>query len=502
MTDHQRVRTDVLIVGAGAAGLFAALHLPEDTDILVVDKGSKGQGSSPWAQGGVAAALGPDDSPELHAQDTIRVAAGHADVAAVQVLCSEAPECILELVELGTKFDRDDKGELHLAREGGQSVSRSAHAEDATGAAIMQTLREKAAPRVQRMEGSCVKLTVADGRCIGGWVVSDEGLVEVQATSTVLATGGIGGLFDSTTNPPGATGDGLVLAWEAGAGLADLEFIQFHPTTLFMGDGAQRPLITEALRGAGAHVVDAEGRRFLFEHHSDGELAPRDVVARAIAGRRSWLDCRHLDPELFETEFPTVLGSVRSFGLEPSRDLLPITPAAHYYVGGITTDLDGRASIPRLYAVGECSNTGAHGANRLAGNSLAEALVFGRRAARAIAGQRAGRTKPLSEPPVLQEIDAPMDEAGNALRKLCSMTLGIERTGETLEKGADALEELARLPLSPNRTALELRAGAIAARLIARSASLRTESRGVHYRTDHPLPDPAWAGVRLRVARN
>ena len=500
--DHQRVRTDVLIVGAGAAGLFTALHLPEDTDVLVVEKGSKGQGSSPWAQGGVAAALGPEDSPELHARDTIRVAAGHADVSAVQVLCTEAPECILELVELGTPFDRDDKGALHLAREGGQSVSRSAHAGDATGAAIMQTLRDKAAPRVQRMEGACVKLNVADGRCIGGWVVTEEGLIEVQATSTVLATGGIGGLFDSTTNPPGATGDGLVLAWEAGAGLADLEFVQFHPTALFLGESSQRPLITEALRGAGAYVVDAEGRRFLFEHHSDGELAPRDVVARAIAARRSWLDCRHLDPEMLESEFPTVLESVRSFGLDPTSDLLPITPAAHYYVGGITTDLDGRASIPRLYAIGECSNTGAHGANRLAGNSLAEALVFARRAARAIAGQRAGRTKYTSEPPILQPMDAPMDEAADALKKLCSMTLGIERTGETLSKGSDALEELARLPLTTNRSALELRAGAIAARLIARSALLRTESRGVHYRTDHPHPDPSWAGVRLRVAKN
>ena len=257
MTTSPRIKTDVLVIGAGAAGLFAALHLPDGTDITVVDKGRKGQGSSPWAQGGIAAALGPDDSPELHAEDTVRVAAGHADSSAVAVLCSEAPECVLELVELGCAFDRTSAGELHLAKEGGQSVPRSAHSSDATGAAIMATLRAAATPRVTRLEGACVSLAVSDGRCVGGWVVTTDGLVHVQASSTVLATGGVGALFSATTNPSGATGDGLVLAWEAGAGLADLEFVQFHPTALAVGDEQQRPLITEALRGAGAYVVDA-----------------------------------------------------------------------------------------------------------------------------------------------------------------------------------------------------------------------------------------------------
>ncbi|MGI8407366.1 MAG: L-aspartate oxidase, partial [Actinomycetota bacterium] len=418
MTPYTTLSTDVFIVGAGAAGLFAALHLPEGTGIVVADKGKKGQGSSPWAQGGVAAALGPDDSPELHAQDTLRVAAGHADASAVRVLCHEAPECVLELAELGCDFDRTPEGELHLAREGGQSVSRSVHAEDATGAAIMKTLREKAASRVQRVEGVCIKLIVVDGRCVGGWVLTEEGLVQVQASSTVLASGGVGALFGSTTNPRGATGDGLVLAWAAGAGLADLEFVQFPPPALAVGDGQQRALVTEALRGAGAYVVDADGRRFLFDHHSDAEMAPRDVVARAIAARKgAWLDCRHLDAGLLREEFPTVVASCSAHGLDPSRDLLPIEPAAHYFIGGVQTDLDGRASIPRLYAIGECSNTGAHGANRLAGNSLAEAMVFGRSAARAIAGQRTGRQKPIESGLELHPADVDLEEGWERLRR-------------------------------------------------------------------------------------
>ncbi|MGH2774555.1 MAG: L-aspartate oxidase [Actinomycetota bacterium] len=498
-----RIGTDVLVVGAGAAGLFASLHLPETTEVVVVDKGHKGQGSSPWAQGGVAAALGPEDSPELHAQDTIRVAAGHADASAVALLCSEAPECVMELAELGCDFDRSEEpgGELHLAREGGQSVARSAHSSDATGAAIMRTLRQHASPRVKRVEGACVQLAVSEGRCVGGWILTQEGLLEVQATSTVLATGGLGALYHSTTNPAGATGDGIALGWDVGAGLSDIEFVQFHPTVLALGEGDQRLMLTEALRGAGAHVVDAEGRRFLFEHHSDGELAPRDVVARAIVARHSWLDCRHLDPELLRHEFPTVVSGCRTFGLDPAKDLLPVMPAAHYSVGGVQTDLDGRSSIPRLYAVGECASTGVHGANRLGGNSLAEALVFGRRAARAIAGQRAGRIKSMPEPPQLQKVSLDVDGAWKSLKDVSSSLLGIERDAGGLRRAHDELEEFARLPLTADRAVLELRFGARAARLVARSALLRRESRGVHHRADHPDPDPSWAGVRLRLTR-
>jgi L-aspartate oxidase len=500
--DRTRISTDVLIIGAGAAGLFAALHLPDSLEVMVVDKGHRGRGSSPWAQGGVAAALGPGDSPELHAQDTLRVAAGHGDPSAVAVLCSEGPECVLELAELGCDFERTSSGELHVAREGGQTVPRSVHSGDATGAAIMKTLREHAGPRVTRIEGVCFQLAIVDGRCAGAWALTDEGVVEISATSTVLASGGIGALYPMTTNPAGATGDGMVLAWEAGAGLADLEFVQFHPTALALGTDQQRLLITEALRGAGAHVVDADGRRFLFEHHSDGELAPRDVVARAIAGRHTWIDARHLGKELLEHEFPTVVAGCDQYGIDPSTDLLPVAPAAHYYIGGVQTDLDGRASIPRLYAVGECSNTGVHGANRLAGNSLAEALVFGRRAAKAIASQRHGPTKALPKPPFLEESDVDAPAEWTVLRERAALALGIEREPAQLAQLIDEIEPLAQLPATPDRSLLELRAGAIAARLIARSALLRNESRGVHYRRDHPEPNQSWAGVRLRLARD
>lgn len=496
------MKTDVLMVGAGAAGLFASLHLPEHIEVLVVDKGTKGRGSSPWAQGGVAAALGPGDSPELHAEDTIRVAAGHANAAAVEVLCTEAPGCVMELAELGCELDRTPSGELHLAREGGQTVARSAHAGDATGAAIMTTLRARAGGRVRRVEGRCISLEVVDGRCLGAWVLTGDDLVEIQASSTVLATGGLGGLFSATTNPAGATGDGLALAWEAGAALSDLEFIQFHPTALSVGNGlGQLPLLTEALRGAGAHVVDAEGRRFLFEYHASGELAPRDVVARAIASRRAWLDCRHLPREVLESEFFTVVESCRARGLDPVNDLLPVTPAAHYSIGGINTDLDGRSSIPRLYAIGECSNTGAHGANRLAGNSLAEALVFGRRAARAIAGQRVRKTKGRPRRPQVQAVEVDVDHAWSMLRSTCSRALGIDRSANSLADAGAVLEEWARLPLARDPSVIELRSSAIVARLVARAAALRHESRGVHHRRDHPEPDPSWGGVQLRFAR-
>ena len=502
MTERARISTDVLIIEAGAARLFAALHLPESLDVVVVDKGRRGKGSSPWAQGGVAAALGPDDSPDLHAHDTLRVAAGHGDPSAVAVLCSEAPECVLELAELGCTFDRTPSGDLHVAREGGQTVPRSVHSGDATGAAIMTALNERAQPRVTRVEGVCFRLAIADGRCAGAWALTADGIVEINATSTVLASGGTGALYPRTTNPAGATGDGLVLAWEAGAGLADLEFVQFHPTSLAVGSEQQHLLITEALRGAGAHIVDADGRRFLFEHHRDGELAPRDVVARAIAGRHTWLDCRHLGRQELEREFPTVVAGCEQFGIDPATDLIPVAPAAHYYIGGVQTDLDGRASIPRLYAVGECSNTGVHGANRLAGNSLAEALVFGRRAAKAIASQRHGPTKALPEPPALQGADVDVPGAWRELRDACERALGIERDPAELASLIDAVEPMALLPLTSDRGVLELRAGAIAARLMARAALLRNESRGVHYRRDHPEPVQSWAGVRLRLARS
>ena len=492
---------DVLIIGAGAAGLSVALHLPKDLHAIVVDKSGTSQGSTPWAQGGVAAALGPGDSPELHAEDTMRLSGEHGDRGAIAVFCSEAPECVLELAELGCDFDRTEDGNLHVALEGGQTVPRSVHSADATGAAIITTLRGQTRERVQQVEGRCMKLAVADGRCVGAWILTSDGPLRIRASSTVLATGGIGGLFKHTTNPPGTVGEGIAIAWEAGAGLADLEFIQFHPTALSVGEGGQQVLLTEALRGAGAHVLDAEGSRFLFEWHADGELAPRDVVARAISSRPSWLDCRHIGRDILEKDFRSVTAACRRASLDPASDLLPIAPAAHYFIGGVQTDLDGRSSIPRLYAVGECATTGIHGANRLPGNSLAEALVFGRRAARAIAGQRLGRTQELPQDPDWRQLPIPDIRAEwEQLRAAVTRGLWIERTAELMRALITDIERLTTLPPSEDQRANELRRAAILTGLIARSALLRNESRGVHHRTDHSRPDPAWAGTRLRVA--
>ena len=497
-----RRAADVVVVGAGAAGLCTAINLPPGTDICVVEKAGGGQGSSPWAQGGIAAALDPDDAPELHAADTIRVAAGHADAAAVAVLCDESPAAVMELVGLGCPLDRRPDGSLHLAHEGGQTVPRSAHAGDATGAAIMQTLRRHATGRVTRVQGRCLGLAVAHGRCCGVWVWSPEGLIGIAARATVVATGGLGGIFASTTNPAGATGAGPALAWEAGAALTDLEFVQFHPTVLAVGSGLERLLLTEALRGAGAHVVDASGRRFLFDHHPAGELAPRDILARAVASTPAWLDCRHLGGALLEKEFRVVTEGCRAQGVDPACDLLPIAPAAHYAIGGIRTDLDGRASLPGLYAVGECACTGLHGANRLAGNSLAEALVFGKRAARAIAASEpeAPPKDALPAPPATTGGIACAPEAWAALRSACSDALGIERDAAGLASLDRYLSPLTETPLPSDGDAADLRAAALCARLVARSALLRRESRGVHRRSDHPDTDPRWDGVRLTTA--
>jgi L-aspartate oxidase len=504
--EHARRTADVIVVGAGAAGLSTALHLPAGTGVCVVEKTGRGQGSSPWAQGGVAAAFGPEDSPALHARDTIEVAGGHADRPAVEVLCEEAPDAVMELVDLGCPLDRTPDGELDLAREGGQTVPRSAHAGDATGAAIMDTLRRHTQRRTERIEGRCLGLRMEVGRCSGVWVWTAEGIVGISAPVTVMATGGLGGIFASTTNPAGATGSGPALAWEAGAAVADLEFVQFHPTVLAAGNGVDRSagperlLLTEALRGAGAHVVDAEGRRFLFDHHPAGELAPRDVLARAVAATPAWLDCRHLGPRL-EREFEVVTLGCRAAGFDPEHDLLPIEPAAHYAIGGIRVDLDGRSSVPGLYAVGECACTGVHGANRLAGNSLAEALVFGRRAARAIGAPAPERLLADLAPPEVTGGRQDADEGWRELRAACSAGLGIERDAAGLEALDRILQPFAEGPVPADPERATLRAAAICARLVARGALLRTESRGVHRRSDHPEPDPGWEGVRLSLSR-
>jgi L-aspartate oxidase len=506
-----RVRADVVVVGAGLAGLYAAVRLPAGLDIVVVDKGLPGgdSGSSPWAQGGLAAALAPDDSPALHARDTLRAGDGLCDPLAVAVLTREIPGHVRELLQLGAQLDRlpgrpdGDLAALDLAREGGQTVGRSVRRADATGAELVRTLRAAAAPRVTRLAGIVPALARdGAGRVTGVWVLADGALVAVEARAVLLATGGCGALFAATTNPDSATGDGLALAAGAGAVLRDVEFVQFHPTGLAVA-GAWRFLLTEALRGAGATLHDADGRRFLVGRHPDAELAPRHVVAQAmleLPEATAYLDATHLSEEELRTEFPTVLAGARRHGFDLASERVPVTPAAHYQVGGARTDLDGRTSVPGLYAAGETASTGVHGANRMAGNSLGESLVFAARAVTALVTELPDRHGALGQPPALHE-DASVDVAGTRgdLRVRMLADGGPVRTGRGLTTLARRLADWTRELGDPTAdpAGIELHHALRAAALVVRGAALRAESRGGHWRADHPAPEPTWAGVHL-----
>ncbi len=502
-------RSDVLVVGAGIAGLMAALKLAP-MRVTVLCKARLGTGAATdWAQGGIAAAMGSDDSPLLHAQDTHRAGGGLTDDAIVEILTRDAPARIEELLELGAHFDRDDAGELILGREAAHARRRIVKAGgDATGHEILKTLARavRTHPHISIVEEvSAEDLWVENGRVLGVVVRLPSGKTrEFRADATILATGGIGRVYRFTTNPPQATGDGIAMAARAGAVLADMEFVQFHPTALAVGRDPM-PLVTEALRGEGATLVNDLGERFMCDVHPDAELAPRDVVARAIfaqmrAGRTVGLDARKAIGEAIATHFPTVFASCMEAGIDPRVQTMPVAPAAHYHMGGIAVDEWGRSSLLRLWVCGETSASGAHGANRLASNSLLEALVYATR----VAADVHGALPPARDPArriVAPALSAPPDQiqALHDLRHLMYANVGLERDAEGLQSAIARIEQLDAVHRNEYG---DLRNLLVVARLVAEAALERRESRGSHYRTDHPIADDAYAKrsfTRLRV---
>ena len=476
-----------LVVGAGVAGLTVALGLPRAYVVTAAE-----MGSTWWAQGGIAVALSPDDSPRQHADDTLSVSAGLGVERIVDLLTGGGPEAVENLIALGAEFDRDDDGKLLLAREGGHQTRRVLHADgDATGAEVMRALiaAVEAGEKVTMIQRRVLDLVMVGDR-VAGVVASDGKNREVfLAPAVVLATGGAGRLFSHTTNPSGVTGDGIAMAGRVGARLADLEFVQFHPTALEVGKDPM-PLLTEALRGEGALLVDAHGRRFLPQYHPMAELAPRDIVARAIFWQYDrGLGGAYLDASSivnFADRFPTVNAHAISVGLDPTQHLLPVSPAAHYYMGGIDADANGRTTVPALWAVGECSSTGAHGANRLASNSLLEGLVFGARVAADVVGAQVDPAGELRAPKEAFDLPLVAGPALEDLRQIMWDRAGLVRTGSGLWEARNHLLDLDSVlrRTIAGRVAVEL------ALMVILAALRRSESRGGHYRADYPEPDP------------
>lgn len=506
--------TDVIVVGSGVAGLTCALHLREaGLHVTVVTKVNIDDGSTRWAQGGIAAVLDPLDSPEAHARDTLVAGVGLCDRAAVDVLVTEGPARVRELIRWGTRFDRHPDGSLMLTREGGHHANRIVHAGgDATGAEVQRALHTavRRDPWIRLLEHALVLdlLTTADGRACGVTLHvlgegSEDGVGAVLSRAVVLATGGMGQIFASTTNPSVSTGDGVALALRAGAAVTDVEFVQFHPTALFLGGRggrvAQQPLVSEALRGEGAHLVDADGKRFMVGQHELAELAPRDVVAKGIhrvmtaAGTdHVYLDARHV-PDLAR-RFPTITASARAAGVDPVDELIPVAPAAHYASGGVRTDLCGRSSIPCLYACGEVACTGVHGANRLASNSLLEGLVFARRIAEDIAAALPRQAEAVVAREAGWVVAAAVREP---LQRAMTRGAGVLRGAETLARTAGELAELGRSRATPRNEAWEATNLLTVACALVAAAAHREETRGCHWREDFPEASSEWLGHLL-----
>ncbi|MFB8230874.1 L-aspartate oxidase [Cellulosimicrobium sp. NPDC055967] len=524
--------TDVVVVGSGIAGLTAALELRTRVPrVLLVTKGELSSGSTVWAQGGIAAALDPEDSPEAHLADTLVAGGGVCDPAAVEVLVTEGPARVRELVARGANFDLAENGDIALTREGGHHADRIAHAGgDATGAEISRALvaqleAVRADPGIEVIENALVLDVLTGPSAAGGPDDRDpracgvtlhvrgegtrDGVGAVLARAVVLATGGVGQVFRSSTNPPQATGDGIAAALRAGATLGDLEFVQFHPTVLWLGLGAkgQLPLISEAVRGEGAILLDTDGHRFMPAQHPMAELAPRDVVAHAIVRQMAatgsdhvLLDARHLGADFLRSRFPTITERLAENGLDWTEEPVPVAPAQHYHSGGVVTDLHGRSTVDGLYAIGEVACTGVHGANRLASNSLLEGLVFAHRAARQITERVAAgeleQVEPVGRPGPSALVAA---AARSRIQAIASAGPGVIRDGDGLAAAAARLaavrtdaHEASDVVARPQAAEWETTNVHQVATALTAAAALRTESRGGHFRTDFPDTDPAW----------
>jgi L-aspartate oxidase len=500
-------QADFLVVGAGVAGLRAAIDLAAAGSVTVLAKREVSDSNTQWAQGGIAAALSDEDEISLHLKDTLQAGDGLCNPEAAKVLVEDAPERIEELIQWGTEFDRQGT-KLTFGREGAHSRNRILHAHgDSTGREILRALYAKAQTlkniSVMEFEFS-TDLIVEAGRVCGIHLITETGRQEqMNASAVLLATGGLGQLYRNTTNPSVATGDGVAMAFRAGAEVSDMEFIQFHPTALYLKT-APRFLLSEALRGEGAYLRNLEMDRFMPKYHPMAELAPRDVVARAIVHELEfsrakdpvvYLDLTHLDADHVKARFPRIYATCLQYNIDITTELIPIRPAAHYAMGGIRSDLDGRSTLPGLYVAGEAAATGVHGANRLASNSLLEGLVFGARAGQVMRNELGKSPATIrSTQPLASNgpMDAPIEQVMGEIQDLMWRDVGIVRTGEALKRALDQLSQIcARVAHPQTRRAFEARNIHLVGTLVARAALAREESRGAHYRLDFPAHNDA-----------